>query len=189
VLDIACGGGDVLGGVARRARRRGIPVVLHGCDVSPVALDEVRRRAAEFGCGKGVDGRPDRESPSVSLGAFALDALRDPIPQGYDLIVTALFLHHLERADAIALLRRMAEQAGQAVLAQDLARTPLGYALAWLGLHTLTTSDVARVDGLRSVRAAFSVDEVRVLCAEAGLAGARVEHAWPERFTVRWARH
>ncbi len=46
VLDIACGGGDVLVDVARRARRAGVPVELHGCDVSSLALAEGRRRGA-----------------------------------------------------------------------------------------------------------------------------------------------
>ena len=165
VLDVACGGGDVLHAVGRSARRRGVPVELHGCDLSPVAL-----RAA--GRGRVVTHR--------------LDVLRDPLPGRFDVVSCNLFLHHLERDDAVALLRRLSDAAVESLLVQDLRRTRRGYALAWLGLHTLTRSDVARTDGLRSVRAAFTLAEAGRLCVDAGLVGAEVTRGWPQRLLLRW---
>ena len=38
VLDIACGGGDVAIRLATRARRQGLPITIHGCDISETAL-------------------------------------------------------------------------------------------------------------------------------------------------------
>jgi len=156
VLDIACGGGDVLVDVARRARRAGLAVELHGCDMSSVAIAEARR----LGASRDV------------LKFFELDVMRDGLPQGYDLLTTSLFLHHL----------------GHAVLVQDLRRTQLGYVLAWIGLHALTRSDVARWDGLVSVQGAFTLSEVAELCREAGLHDVEIGTGWPQRFTVRWMR-
>lgn len=49
VLDLACGGGDVSLGLARRARRAGMDVQFVGCDLSSTALDVARRRAATAG--------------------------------------------------------------------------------------------------------------------------------------------
>lgn len=180
VLDLACGGGDVLRWVADRARGAGAAVVLHGCDVSPRALERAR---SEVEVGRSVAG-----GATPGLRFYELDALSDPIPAGYDLITSTLFLHHLCRPDAVDLLRRMAAAARHRVFVQDLRRTRLGYLLAWIGLHTLTRSDVARTDGLRSVESAFRVEEARALCAEAGLHAARVETGWPQRFTIRWDR-
>jgi 2-polyprenyl-3-methyl-5-hydroxy-6-metoxy-1,4-benzoquinol methylase len=172
VLDIACGGGDVLVDVARRARRTGTPVELHGCDVSAVALAEARRQGAKEG----------------ALDVFELDAVRDDLPPGYDLLTTSLFLHHLSREGAVDLLRRMATATGESLLVQDLRRTRLGYLFAWIGLHALTRSHVARSDGLVSVRSAFTVDEVAGMCGDAGLSGAEIGSGWPQRFTVHWRR-
>jgi hypothetical protein len=76
----------------------------------------------------------------------------------------------------------------RALLVQDLRRTHLGYALAWLGLHTLTRSPVARRDGLVSVRAAFTLEEASALARRAGLAEAVVRPCWPQRFVLRWVR-
>jgi SAM-dependent methyltransferase len=167
VLDVACGGGDVLRAVELGARRRGVAVELHGCDRSPVAL----ARAGEGG-----------------VVTHRLDVLRDRLPSPFDVVTSNLFLHHLDRGEAVRLLREMARGAVHSLVVQDLRRTRLGYALAWVGLHTLTRSDVARVDGLRSVRAAFTLGEVGGLCADAGLRGAEVTRVWPQRFVLRWRR-
>ena len=172
LLDVACGGGDVMVDVASRAHRAGVPLAVHGCDSSPVALEHARREA---------------ERRSVEADFFARDVLAEGLPGGYDLVCSSLFHHHLAREDAVCLLRAMAE-AGHRVLVQDLLRGTLGYVLAWSGLRLLSRSDVARVDGPRSVRAAFTLSEVRTMAAEAGYVGAVVQRGWPERFILRWSR-
>ena len=172
LLDVACGGGDVMVDVASRAHRAGVPLAVHGCDSSPVALEHARREAERRG---------------VEADFFARDVLAEGLPGGYDLVCSSLFHHHLSREDAVGLLRTMAE-AGHRVLVQDLLRGTLGYVLAWSGLRLLSRSDVAHVDGPRSVRAAFTLSEVRTMAAEAGYVGAVVQRGWPERFILRWKR-
>ncbi len=170
LLDVACGGGDVPLDVARRAQRAGIPLVVHGCDSSLVALEHARREAERLG---------------VAPDFFARDVVAEGLPGGYDLVCSSLFHHHLSREDAVGLLRDMAE-AGRRVLVQDLVRGPLGYVLAWSGLRLLSRSEVAHVDGPRSVRAAFTMSEVRAMAAEAGFEGVEVRRIWPERFLLLW---
>lgn len=178
VLDLACGGGDVLMDVAARARKAGAAVELHGCDLSPVAIGRARAAAGE--------GAPDGEKASFEF--FQRDVLEEGIPGGYHLVTSSLFLHHLSWMDVKGLLRRAAAVAERAVLMQDLRRTRLGYLMAWLGVRALTRSDVARADGPRSVEGAFTLREMEDLCAEAGLDGADVAPCWPQRLTVRWRR-
>lgn len=172
VLDVACGGGDTLVALGRRAASAGLSVELHGCDRSATALD----RARDAGVAAGV-----------ALHLHRVDVLEDPLPDGFDLVTSTLFLHHLESPEAAELLGRMAGIA-RVGLVQDLVRSRLGYALAWAGLRLLSRSRVAWIDGPRSVRAGFSVEEFRGLARKAGLAGARVERAWPERLVLRWGR-
>ena len=156
--------------VARRAQQASLPLVVHGCDVSPVALEHACCEAGRRG---------------VAAEFFARDVLADGLPGGYDLVCSSLFHHHLSREDAVELLRGMAE-AGRRVLVQDLLRGSLGYLLAWSGLRLLSRSEVAHVDGPRSVRAAFTLPEVRAMAAEAGYVGAVIRRGWPERFILRW---
>lgn len=172
VLDLACGGGDVVVALARRAAARGAAVEVHGCDRSGVAVEHARRAAAAAG---------------VEASFFRLDVVADPLPTGYDLLCSSLFLHHLTDEEAVAFLGALAG-AADAFLVQDLRRTRVGYLLAAVTLNTVARSDVARVDGLRSVAGAFTLREVARMVEEAGLGGARLRRCWPQRFTLSWRR-
>jgi len=172
VLDVACGGGDVLVDLARRAHRWGLEVELTGCDLSRVALERAERK-----------GRKCRGLRFVSL-----DALAEPLPDGHDLVLCTLFLHHVSDESAVQLLSALGAASRRVLLVQDLRRSLAGYGLAWLGLHVLTASPVARRDGLVSVRASYTLEEARDLVREARLRGAEVRRCWPQRFFVRWVR-
>ncbi len=174
VLDVACGAGDSLVRLARFARARGLDHEFHGCDVSPVAVrhgEEAARRA------------------SVAVSFHVANVLLEARPPvAADVVCNSLFLHHLERTDAVAFLARMREWTSSTLVAIDLLRTRLGYALAYAASRALTRSTVVRFDALASVRAAFTLEETRAIGIEAGLDGATVETVWPERFRLTWRR-
>lgn len=173
VLDVASGAGDVPVRLWQRARRCGVDLELHGCDLSPVAIEHARARAAAAG---------------ADVWFFALDALREPLPEGFDVITSSLFLHHLAEDDARGLLAHMASAARHLVLVNDLERSLAGLALAHLGTRLLSASPVVHVDGPRSVEGAFTVSEVKRLAEEAGLKGAVVLRRWPCRYLLAWSR-
>lgn len=178
ILDIACGGGDVPVELARLMARAGIPGEVVGCDVSPVALEYATALTTRV-AGPG----------SVARIRFAqLDVLRDPWPTGFDVVQCSLFLHHLSDDDAVRVLRRMGEAAGQLVLVSDLRRTALGAVFAWVGCRLLSRSRVFHVDGMRSVHAAFTEDEAVALAHVAGLTTAVTTRCWPQRFVLTWTR-
>lgn len=172
VVDLAAGGGDVLLQLARWARRRGVAVELLGCDLSPFAADLARRRFRRAGLPARFEER---------------DVLAGPLPAA-DAYLCSLFLHHLAEADARRLLDRTAKSGAELVVVNDLARSRLGVAVAWLGTRILTGSGVARRDGVRSVRAAFTRHELQALVDSTALAGTRVRRSWPWRLVVTWRR-
>ncbi len=173
VLDVASGAGDVPIRLWKRTRRKGLAIQIDGCDRSPFAVAEANRRAAVAG---------------ASVRFFAIDALAQPLPDHYDVITCSLFLHHLPGDQAISFLQNAAASAGRLVLVNDLARSHLGYALAWCGTRLLTRSRVVHVDGPLSVRAAFTLAEARSLAVQAGLHGAQVSWRWPFRFLLKWEK-
>lgn len=174
VLDVACGGGDVLRSLVRRARRSGLPVEFSGCDISELAVGFAREQARQAGLDE--------------IRFFECDVLRDGLPAGYDVITCTLFLHHLEMADAERLLKGMARAAGQLVLIDDLRRTRTGYFLAWWGGRLLTRSPVVHVDGPLSVKAAFIQQELQDMADRCGLAGAAIRPHFPQRMLLSWER-
>jgi SAM-dependent methyltransferase len=173
VLDVATGAGDVPLRLWQRARRAGLGLELEGCDVSATAVDHARGRAA-------------KQQEAVRF--FVRDALSEPLPAGYDAVVSSLFLHHLSEEQAADLLRRMAEAAGRLVLVSDLARSRTGWLLAYAGGRLLSRSAIVHTDGPRSVEAAFTPAEALALAERAGLTGARAQRRWPCRFLLSWRR-
>ena len=173
ILDIACGAGDTLVWLGRFAKRSGIEVDLAGCDVRPLAVDYARDCAARS---------------RLTASFFTLDALRDPIPDDFDVLLSSLFLHHLDEDDAVSFLRRAGSATRGLLLIQDLVRSRAGYLLAAAGIPLLLCNDVCRKDGPASVEGAFSITEARALAAQAGLEGARVEQRFPFRFLLGWEK-
>jgi 2-polyprenyl-3-methyl-5-hydroxy-6-metoxy-1,4-benzoquinol methylase len=173
VLDVATGSGDVPIGLWRKAKAAGIPLVAAGCDISPTAVKAAAIEAAEAG---------------APVTFFVHDALREPLPTGYDVVACSLFLHHLSRDDAVSLLRRMAEAAGSLVLVNDLARSRFNYLAVWLACRALSRSRVVRYDGPASVRSAFAPPEAMRLAQEAGLSAARVQVRFPCRYLLQWTK-
>ena len=81
VLDLACGGGDNAVALARLASRAGLPISIHGCDISDSAVGEARHRAETAGVN--------------DVQFFCMNVLAEPLPQDYDILISSLFLHHL----------------------------------------------------------------------------------------------
>lgn len=174
VLDLASGGGDVSLSLVRSMQRRGVAVELDGWDRSETAVDYATAQAKRRG--------------QSGVRFLVRDVLNDPVEEAYDVVLSTLFLHHLENSDATRLLQKMRAAAGQAVLVDDLLRTRTGYWLAQAGTRLLTFSPVVHVDGPMSVRAAFSLTEVHQLADQAELTGATVRTHWPSRFLLCWQR-
>jgi hypothetical protein len=150
--------------------RLNLPIRVDGCDLSGVALGRARSLSGrhEAGC-----------------DFFALDAVRNELPPGYDATVSSLFLHHLTVDDVRALLRKLAGSV-RLVVISDLVRSGPAWAATWLGTRVLSRSPVVHCDGPRSVEAAFTTAEMRRLLDATGLETARVERVWPLRMRVTW---
>jgi 2-polyprenyl-3-methyl-5-hydroxy-6-metoxy-1,4-benzoquinol methylase len=173
VLDVACGGGDILLALWRKAKRSGIKVELAGCDASPEAVRFASDSASKEG---------------ATIEFFESRVPRDPLPQGFDMIMSTLFLHHLDEHDAIAFLREAALKARERVVIQDLIRSRLSYWFAWIGTSVLLLNDICRLDGRTSVEGAFTREEAREMVEQAGLAKADVVPRLPFRYLIRWVR-
>ncbi|MCE9529536.1 MAG: methyltransferase domain-containing protein [Planctomycetes bacterium] len=172
VLDIACGAGDVTLALAEKARRNGLPIQFTGCDISPLAVEHATAKANEL---------------KTDVHFEIRNIFQYTPPVSYDVVCCSLFLHHLDEADAIALLQRMKEIAGHLVLVNDLTRSITGYLLAYFGVRVLSRSPIVHVDGPRSVEGAFTLTEALALAERSGLHGACVKRRWPSRFLLRWS--
>jgi 2-polyprenyl-3-methyl-5-hydroxy-6-metoxy-1,4-benzoquinol methylase len=176
LLDIACGGGDVPVAIAKQLQRRGIEIDLAFLDRSETALAQAMSAAR----------RAD-----LSCNAVQGDALNALLPGAgtVDVVTNSLFLHHLnEPKDVIALLRRMRSVARRMVVVSDLRRSPIGGVVAWIGCRVLSRSAVVHYDGPASVRAAWTMGELKTFAAQAGMDGAIISRCTPWRMLLIWKR-
>jgi len=170
VVDVACGGGDV---TVALARRLGPAFRIVGIDMSRRAVERASGLAAR------------QAVPNASFEAC--DVLAAGCP-ACDVVVTSLFLHHLDDGMAAAMVQRLADAASVGGVVSDLVRSRRGLVLAHLATCVLTRSRVARIDGPLSVRAARTLPEYRRLMQRAGLPEARIVPTWPERVLITWRR-
>jgi len=166
LLDVACGGGDIVAGVARRARAAGVDLSVVAVDVSAEALAATDARLAAIG---------------APVRLVQADVLAGELPASADVVTCSLFLHHLAAGEAVALLRSMGKTAERLLVVDDLVRGAWGHALAAVVPRLTTRSPIVHVDAVRSVRAAFTTAEMRELAAAAELQQARVVNHWPAR--------
>ncbi len=174
VLDLACGGGDIVHRLAKTASSQRVSMTFHGWDKSAtaVAIANSTAQHAEIG----------------NAEFFTRDVFAESNGERYDVVMCTLFLHHLKRNDALQFLQRMKNLSTYAILDDDLHRSRIGYWMAYCGCRILSRSSIVHFDGPASVKAAFTVEEASQLADEAGLSGARFVRHWPQRFLMHWKK-
>jgi len=174
LLDVACGGGDVPLQVALKARAQGLHIDLILLDRSPTALGQAVANAARAG---------------IAYRVIQVDVLTEFTPPPVDVVMSTLFLHHLRQpAETINLLRNMRQCARHLVLISDLRRSFWGLVAAGVGCRVLSRSRMVHYDGVTSVRAAWTPEELLDLATQAGMENVRIQRCWPWRMLLVWER-
>ncbi|MBV8206437.1 MAG: methyltransferase domain-containing protein [Acidobacteria bacterium] len=135
LLDAASGSGELNALVARRLARRGIRMHYTLLDRAASHLN---------GAGNAVVG----------------DALAMPFPDGaFDLVTSALFVHHLDPPDVLRFANESLRVARKAVLLHDIRRARTHLMAAYAG-RPLFRSRITRHDATASVRRAYTAPEL-----------------------------
>lgn len=180
VVDLGCGGGGVTVDLARRLGRgddRTPRWRVIGVDASATCIAAARAEAERRGVP--ADFRPGR------VGEASLEAI---VGGPVDIVVSSLFLHHLDDVDLDTLLADCAACTRVGVVMDDLRRDRRSMALVRLGTRVLSRCPVVHVDGPRSVRAALTPAELQERARSGGLRAARVRRAEPARMRLYWSR-
>ena len=140
VLEVAAGDGYSIAQATRRLRAEGL-------EIEALCLDR----------------RPLPPQARCCERAIVGDALALPFsPASFDFVSCGLFLHHLAPAQALQFLNGALTVARHAVLINDLRRSRLHLAAVYSG-WPLFRSRISFIDGLASVRQAYTPHELRAL--------------------------
>lgn len=168
ILDVATGSADIPLAIARRAERERVPVRIVATDLHA----EVLAVAREMTNGTGIV----VERADATALPYADEC--------YDVAICSLALHHFAPPDAVRLLSEMRRVSRRAMIVNDLERSRLGLAGAWLAAHALTRNPMTRHDAPLSVRRAYTRSEARDLATSAGWRGVSDRRVVPFRFVL-----
>lgn len=175
ILDVGSGYGDTLRQVARWAHEHAVPVELIGVDMNPWAA-----RAATEATPAGM------AIEWVTANVFDYAKSAEPA----DVIVSALFTHHLNDEEVVQFVRWMERQAGTAWFVNDLHRAHVAHGF-FRGLSSLMRwHRFVRHDGPVSIARAFRhADWTRSLhAAELPAGAATLRWVFPYRLCVERVR-
>lgn len=115
------------------------------------------------------------------------DARRLPFADhSIDIITCSLVLHHLNRDDAVRMLRECTRVARAQVIVADLRRARLPIALLWLVSFPLRFHRISRHDGIVSIRRGYTLPELQALLKDANIHEARCQRRIGWRVTATW---
>lgn len=164
ILDVGCGGGDMLSEIDRWATARGVTVSLTGLDRSPWA--------ARYAAANGVRAR------FITADLFELDPA-----ERFDVVTCSLFTHHLKDPEVVRFLRWLEARARRGWLISDLHRHWLPWVTLWAGFRLMRFDPMVIHDSTVSVARSFVRADWTRLLAEAGVQ-AEIRWVLPFRWTV-----
>ena len=166
VLDIGCGGGDLLRRLGSWAAQDGLSATFVGIDPDP--------RAIAFA----------RQAPHHSSTTFRQADSRSLVAVGerFDIVLSNHVLHHLSVSELTELCRDCEQLAQGRVIHNDIRRDDLAYALFPLAGLVCQRSFIVE-DGLRSIRRSFTQTELE----QAAPRGWTVEATTPFRLQLLWS--
>jgi SAM-dependent methyltransferase len=170
IVDVGCGGGDMLRHIASWARARQSEVVLTGIDLNPHA----GRAAREFSPGS-------CEIEWITGDAFSYQP-KVPI----DLVISSLFTHHLPDATIILFLQWMERVSERGWFINDLHRERIPYYGFGALARLMRWHRFVQHDGPISIHRSFTPEDWVRYVSAAGLAANHVgiRTRWPARLCV-----
>lgn len=162
ILDVGCGGGDMLRQLDKRSSRYGkkISFQLIGVDLNPHA-----KKYAE------------RISTTTSIRYETADVFAFESNQPIDFIISSLFTHHLSDVQIIGFLRWLDFTAKRGWFINDLHRHPVPYYFIKATTGLLSKNRLIRHDAAVSIARAFTKTDWQRLLDAAGVEG-NVEVKW-----------
>ena len=159
ILDLATGSSDQPVALVRAFGRIGRRVRVVAVDRNEVMLETARKFA----------------SGMKEIEFERRDLLNLPYQDAsFDIVTCSLAIHHFSHEDGVKLLREMNRISRLGFVVNDLSRSYIGAAAAWLYTRLTTRNPMTRYDSVISVLRAFTNDELTAMAVEAGVGRVKV---------------
>jgi 2-polyprenyl-3-methyl-5-hydroxy-6-metoxy-1,4-benzoquinol methylase len=165
IVDLGCGGGDILREVSRYGKRYGYKFQLIGIDANQHTVNYAKTTSKTY----------------ENIEFKAIDIFSEDFKQlEYDIVLTTLFLHHFKEDELVTFLNPVLEKAKQGIVVNDLHRHPIAYYLFKLLCTTIKNKTIVE-DGLTSVLRGFKRQELENISQQLN-ANYQIQWKWAFRF-------
>lgn len=139
IIDLGCGGGDILRKVSKYGNNEGYSFKLIGIDANKDAINYARELSKNY---------PEISFINCDVFSEEFESLT------YDVGLSTLFLHHFDENQIINLLSAIKKKAKLGIVVNDLHRHPMAYYLFKLVCLTIKNKMIIE-DGLTSILRGF----------------------------------
>lgn len=144
IIDLGCGGGDILRRISKYGKKEGYTFNLIGVDANKDAMVYARHLSKNY---------HDISFIACDIFSEEFEALQ------YDLVLSTLFLHHFKEEQIIELLSKAKKKAKFGIIVNDLHRHPMAYYLFKLICIPIKNRMIIE-DGLTSILRGFKREEL-----------------------------
>ncbi|KKO00095.1 hypothetical protein LCGC14_0128610 [marine sediment metagenome] len=167
ILDMGCAEGTMLRKLADEGRKRNIKLHLIGVDLNGQGLELAELYSTDY--------------PEITYQKA--DILTTDFSQlNIDVIMTTLTLHHFTDEGVVQFVNRFVKLASIGVVINDLERSPIAYFLFKAFSFFFIKTEIAKKDGLLSVRRAFKMNELQDFAKQVKNASHQIQWKWAFRY-------
>ncbi len=169
ILDIGCGGGDILKKICLWARKNSVKISLTGVDANPNIIAYAQENTREF---------PEISYRAVNIFSDEFRAIQ------CDVVTATLFTHHFTSEELASLFRQLKDQARIGMVINDLHRHWFAYhSIKWL-THWFSRSEMVRNDAAVSVLRSFRKPELAEIMEDSSIDKFQIKWFWAFRWQL-----
>jgi 2-polyprenyl-3-methyl-5-hydroxy-6-metoxy-1,4-benzoquinol methylase len=166
IVDIGCGGGDMLRAVAAYGRKNNFIFKLTGIDANEYTVNYARKLSVNY--------------PEISY--LKMDVLADEFSGiAFDIAITTLFLHHFTDQEIEHLLIPIVNKVRIGVVVNDLHRSSTAYYL-FKGMSFFIRNPMVKKDGAISVLRGFKKNELNAISKKLKDTASSIRWKWAFRY-------
>lgn len=169
LVDVGCGGGDILMVLAKWCRKKKKKVKFIGIDANASIITYAKENCQQF---------PEISFKAVNIFSKEFKAM------DFDLLHCCLFTHHFGDTDLVTLFAHFHQKARVGVIINDLHRHPLAYFSIKYLTHFFSQSAMVRYDAALSVARGFKKKEIVGILKKAGINDFQLSWKWAFRWKI-----
>lgn len=169
LVDLGCGGGDILIFMAKWARKNEVNLKLIGIDANPNIISYAENHCKDF---------PEISFQSLDIFSEEFKSLK------FDIVHSSLFTHHFSSEELIRLFTTLGKQATIGMIINDLHRHWLAFYSIKLITNLFSRSEMVRNDACISVARGFKKSEVEEILESCDFDRYSLKWKWAFRWKV-----